>query len=212
VKAPKVAELLLPLLLVAVWTTMMALGTGPVDEAVLSSLYAAHIPPLRAAANLVTLVGEWQSMIALGMIATLWLLWRRRVRAALLFAFVTLSGRLMILLQKEAVGRMRPNSEEHLVVVKSLSFPSAHTANSMILFLSLALFAAPERHRRLAIALALLGAFVVGLSRPMLGVHWPSDVAGGWSFGALWVMLMYEGSRRYAGFSRRPHSRGVQAR
>ena len=210
-KAPKVAELLLPLLLVAIWTAMMALGTGAADEAVLSSLYAAHIPSLRVAADAVTLVGEWQTMIGLGLLATLWLLWRRRVRAALLFAFVTLSGRLMILVQKEAVGRMRPHTEEHLVVVKSLSFPSAHTANSTILFLSLALFAAPEGHRRLAIALALLGAFVVGLSRPMLGVHWPSDVVGGWSFGALWVMLMYEGSRRYAGFSRRPHSPGVQA-
>ena len=36
----------------------------------------------------------------------------------------------------------------------------------------------------------LLLTFLIGLSRPMLGVHWPSDVIGGWSFGALWVLLI----------------------
>jgi undecaprenyl-diphosphatase len=207
------SNLTLPLsiLLIVAWIAMMALGTGPADETVLSALYAAHIPALRAAAGAATLVGEWQSMIVLVAIATLWLALRRRVRTAILFAAVTLTGRLLILLQKEAVGRLRPDAEEHLVVVKSLSFPSAHTANSMIVFLALALFVAPERHRRLAIAAALLGTFIVGLSRPMLGVHWPSDVIGGWSFGALWVLAMHKATAAWAA-PRLKHSDAVQAR
>lgn len=187
---------------------MMAFGTGPVDRAVLAFLYSAEQPAFRSVAQVITLVGEWQSMLALVAVAALWLLYRRRVRAALLFAGVTLSGRLLILLQKESIGRMRPDSEEHLVVVRSLSFPSAHTANSMIVFLALAIFAVPERHRRVAVLLALVATLVVGLSRPMLGVHWPSDVIGGWAFGALWVMLFARVSR----FGRPRHSVAVQAR
>lgn len=187
---------------------MLVLGTGPVDQAVLAYLYSADQPAVRSAAQVITLVGEWRSMLALVAVAALWLLYRRRVHAALLFLGVTLSGRLLILLQKETVGRMRPDAEEHLVVVRSLSFPSAHTANSMIVFLALAVFAAPERHRRTAVLMALVATLVVGLSRPMLGVHWPSDVIGGWAFGAFWVMLLARVSRSM----HLRHSVDVQAR
>lgn len=182
--------ILLPLLLICVWLGMMAAGTGPVDQALLAWLYSGNQPWFRTVAGLATLAGEWQSLVGIVAAGALWLLLKGRSREALLFALVTLSGRLAILAQKIAVGRMRPDQEEHLVVVRSLSFPSAHTANSMIVFLSFALIAAPPRHRAAAVAAALAGTLIVGLSRPMLGVHWPSDVLGGWAFGAAWVMLL----------------------
>lgn len=194
--------IVLPLLLAALWVAMMAAGTGPVDRAVLHFFYAADQPVLRAAARTATLVGEWQSMLLLVAITTVWLLYRRSFRTALLFAGVTLSGRFLILLQKEAIGRMRPDAEEHLVAVRSLSFPSAHTANSMIVFLALALIVAGESYRGRAVAAALIGTLIVGLSRPMLGVHWPSDVIAGWSFGALWVLVLTTAARTKARGSR----------
>jgi len=37
---------------------------------------------------------------------------------------------------------------------------------------------------------------LIGTSRVMLGVHWPSDVIGGWVFGLLWVMLTLRPAER----------------
>jgi undecaprenyl-diphosphatase len=31
---------------------------------------------------------------------------------------------------------------------------------------------------------------MVGVCRMILQVHWPSDVAGGWAFGAAWTLLL----------------------
>jgi membrane-associated phospholipid phosphatase len=138
---------LLLLVLLAIWGVMMAFGTGAVDRQLLSAVYSGPSPLLSGAAHLLTLVGEWQTMIVVVAAVTAWLLLRGRRRDALLFAAVTLSGRLLILIQKQAVGRMRPDGEEHLVTVRSLSFPSAHTANSMIVFLALAMLVAPREHR-----------------------------------------------------------------
>jgi undecaprenyl-diphosphatase len=45
------------------------------------------------------------------------------------------------------------------------------------------------RWRGPAVAGAILLSLLIGASRVMLGVHWPSDVIGGWSFGLLWVVL-----------------------
>ena len=76
------------------------------------------------------------------------------------------------------------------MVVKTSSFPSGHAANSMIFYLALALVltAGTRWHRPAAVA-ALLLSLLIGTSRVMLGVHWPSDVVGGWAFGLLWVLL-----------------------
>jgi undecaprenyl-diphosphatase len=169
---------------------MLVGGTGPVDVALLRVLYAGQEPALRSAALLVTNLGEWQVLLPLTLLGAAWLVYRSRIRSALLLLAVVLIGRILVELQKWAIGRLRPEDVAHLVPVKSLSFPSAHAANSMITFLSLALLIAPERHRKAAVAAALAGTFAIGITRPMLGVHWPSDVAGGWAFGALWVLVV----------------------
>lgn len=169
---------------------MMLVGTGPLDHRLLAVLYSADPPAVRGAVLFVTNLGEWLVLVPLTLLGAGWLLYRRERRPALLLLAITLIGRLLVDLQKLGIGRLRPEDQVHLVPVKNLSFPSGHAANTMIVFLSLALLVAPRRIQRLAVPIALLATVAVGITRPMLGVHWPSDVVGGWAFGAAWVLLM----------------------
>jgi undecaprenyl-diphosphatase len=198
-------------LLAALWLLMMVSGTGTLDQAALAWLYSAEQPQLRDFLRYFSLLGNWPAVVGVSVAAALWLLATGHRRAAILLLGITLIGRMLVEGMKLGVQRSRPDASDHLVEVYSLSFPSAHAANSMILWLTLALLL-PQRHwRPAAVAAALLVSFAVGISRPMLGVHWPSDVIGGWAFGAAWVLVMVDLTGRWPG-QRRPRAEVADAR
>jgi undecaprenyl-diphosphatase len=175
----------------AIWLAALFLGgeDAAADEGFRAALYAARGTALSGLAGIVTWLGDGIVLGAIAIAAALYLFFTRRIRAALLLITV-FTGRLLVELQKLIASRDRPGVDEHLEAVSSMSFPSAHAANSMITFLAIALLVpVGQRNRSLSIALALILALLVGWSRVALGVHWPSDVIGGWAFGLLWVAV-----------------------
>ncbi len=95
---------------------------------------------------------------------------------------------------KLAFMRQRPTLE-HLVTETSYSFPSGHSTGSMILWGTL-LMMLPGLIKNKPLRLLLqicCGALIlgVGVSRIYLGVHFPSDVLGGFCLGAGWLLLTY---------------------
>lgn len=177
--------------LVALWLAMLVFGAGVIDRTLLVSAYAGHRPLLADAARLVTTLGDGRVVTVLTLIGGVVLLLRRHPRRALALVVGTFVGRLLVELQKYEIGRLRPDANPYLVMVQNLSFPSGHSANAMLTYMTLALLLVENPRRRLwCVCAALAIAFLVGLSRVMLGVHWPSDVIGGWAFGYAWAMLV----------------------
>ncbi len=131
-------------------------------------------------------LGGLTGMGPIGLAAAAWLVWRRARRQALWLVLTVGSGRLLVEGIKLLVRRPRPPVADHLDAVSSWSFPSSHSAGTMMTCLALALLAGG---RRPALAAALAMAGLVGWSRVALGVHWPSDVLAGWGFGLVWIGL-----------------------
>lgn len=182
-------RLILIALLLGIWLFMLKTG-GPGSQADLDILYTMGRSALVPAAHLLTELGAWWVILPAACIAGAWLAWRGEVRRAAILVLIVAVGKMAIEVQKYEFDRERPDPHGHLVAVHNMAFPSGHSSNAMMAWLAVALLAVPERYRRQAVILALLLAALTGLSRLVLAVHWPSDVAGGWAFGAAWVLLL----------------------
>jgi undecaprenyl-diphosphatase len=186
-------------MLACIWLAMLLLGRGTLDQELERALYAGGRPALVLVARIFTFLGEPTVLVGGGFLLAAWL-WRRgKGRFAIGLLLVILIGRGLSEVQKYWIARARPALEPHLVIVKTSSFPSGHAASSMIFYLTVALALAPARSRGMWALGAILLSLLVGTSRVMLGVHWPSDVIGGWSFGLFWVLVTLRPADRLFG-------------
>ncbi|MFF7198091.1 phosphatase PAP2 family protein [Streptomyces sp. NPDC008079] len=114
----------------------------------------------------------------------------RGVPMALLALVVLLAGQAVRTLLVMALHRARPPAADWATHASGYSFPSGHTASSAMAAGLLAwglLRWRPGRTGRLLTALCALVALAVGCTRVYLGVHWPTDVVGGWLFAGCWL-------------------------
>ncbi len=181
------------------------------DRAIIVGLRAWHGPSWlpRVAAN-VTDLGGGIVLTLFVAIVTGFLLMQRLWLTALATAAACLTGGWAVDIIKGLVLRARPDLVPHLVDASGYSFPSGHATSSAVVYLTLASLAGqvtPDRATRrylLVVAVIMVGA--IGCSRVYLGVHWPSDVLAGWSFGTLWALGWWTataGARRAIGGERR---------
>ena len=164
------------------------------DAAVSEALYVGddRAAALDGLLEVLTAPGSWWFR-ALVFLPVLILLLRRRLwwTAAWLTSAVVLVGPLTSLL-KDYFGRVRPDFSEGGARLDSLSYPSGHASGiatlvTVTLILAWPLLAGRARHWALAVGVAL--ALLVGLTRMWLGVHFLSDVVGGWAVGVAWSLL-----------------------
>ncbi len=156
------------------------------DYLLLDWLNSHHVPGTTA---LMQFISAWATLINISAVAVVFIIaLTRRSKEMLqrffLMAVVMILAALAIALVKEIAGRERPflayPSIEKMSKGGGSSFPSGHTTES---FAVAAAFAFLFRNRWLII-LIFLWAAMVGYTRMALGVHYPSDVAGGAILGA----------------------------
>ncbi|MCB2046647.1 MAG: phosphatase PAP2 family protein [Novosphingobium sp.] len=172
--------------------------TGSFDEAGLRLWRDANLAPLGpiwlgAIVRAVTDIGDWplRNVFAGAGVIALALLGRRHSAAVLFFTVVSgwiANSQLKLLFERE-----RPTIVPHLVDASGLSFPSGHSFNAALVYLSLALAFAPFSSRqnvRVAIFAGSTGlSIAIAASRVWLGVHYPSDVIAGWLAGTGWALI-----------------------
>ncbi len=172
------------------------------DEWVLTSLRQTEDPStIRGPGWITTWVEEVTALGGTAVVTLItvvvigYLLLFKDYRAVGMVLIAVVGGALLVSFLKSSFGRVRPDVVPRLMEETSLSFPSGHASMSAILYLSLAALLVnvqPRRRVRIyIITVAVLLTIMIGLSRVWLGVHYPTDVLAGWSFGLAWASFCY---------------------
>ena len=143
---------------------------------------------------------------------------RRQFRPLIFLWIVVISGTVLMGELKTFYARPRPGLSLRLAGESSLSFPSGHAMMSTMIYMTLAVMVAEfQKSGRLRVYIVGFAAFLatlIGLTRVILGMHYPSDVVAGWTVGLCWALFCWLVAhwlkRHYAGVAkvafREPHS------
>lgn len=88
---------------------------------------------------------------------------------------------------KHFFERIRPDLVEQLDPITTPAFPSGHANNAAVFYILFIMLIPQARHPAWQLAAALM-ILLTGLSRILLGVHWPTDVIGGWLIGTSFAL------------------------
>jgi undecaprenyl-diphosphatase len=151
--------------------------THLIDQAILLHIHRQVSGPMMGFFEVVTLSGSSKVLVPMTVAGTIALLAARKRFEAALLASSTILGALLIYAIKMMVGRPRPQLWETETYWGS-SFPSGHTL-AVAAFVTAAVLCAVRIRPELQTVASIIGLAwiaLVGLSRLVLGVHWPTDM------------------------------------
>jgi undecaprenyl-diphosphatase len=178
-------------LLVAAAGPLEAAPVKHVDESILRWLAARRTPLLDEIMTQVTTLGDGVVLFMLVLIVSVFLWLSRHHWSVYVLLMGVLGGGIVNTVLKSAFGRPRPDVVEWLGSPLTQSFPSGHAMSALIAYGSVAYLIGrlepTPRLRRATWATALLLIVGIGASRVYLGVHYPTDVVGGFIAGLVWL-------------------------
>lgn len=156
-------------------------------------------PHLATVFFLITMLASYYFILSLVILFSIWLIWQKR-KSYIVGLWLGVGGAFLTgSLIKFIVARPRPIPI--FFSENSHSFPSLHAAMAVALLVYLAYYAVrvyPRWSRNISIVLvASLFVILIGFSRLYLGVHYLSDVIGGYMVGGFWFIVAIIAQRYY---------------
>jgi membrane-associated phospholipid phosphatase len=169
---------------------------GPVvhaDEQVATTLHGSAGPWGIFALKVITFFGEFAALTTLAIIGAALLLRARAHGLAAGWILAMIGTGVLNEGLKRAFARPRPSFAEPIAISGGFSFPSGHSMGTMVAVTLLAYAAfrwvSSAKWRRITIAFAIAWTLTMGFSRMYLGVHYLSDVIGGFAAGGAWACV-----------------------
>ena len=163
------------------------------DQRLTDYVLSFRSPGLTRYFRAVTEIGDvhgYLVILALSVLGSIFIFkrWKYIAQVALVLVLASVSNMML----KRFIDRARPGIE-HLVVVKTLSYPSGHAMSAMAFYGFLIYLVYRMNLKRwvkgMGIGLLALLILSIGISRIYLGVHFPSDILGGFIAGLIWVVF-----------------------
>ena len=169
------------------------------DDAVRYRVYSMRSDKLTVFWRFITHSGDRYVVIILGII--LLLIKSLREKYGVKFAIAALSSTALYQIMKYIFQRPRPDLALRLIEQGGYSFPSGHSMNCLVSYgILIYLLLRYCENRRLAKLLSFglgLLTILIGFSRVYVGVHYPTDIIGGWSLGIAVLVAMIYGFEKF---------------
>ncbi len=169
-------------------------ATRSLDSVLRDLAHSLAAPLVTSLMRQVTAIGGYEFLIPLVIVSAAYLVKTERRRDAAFFATGAAAGELFEQVFKHSLRRARPEAFFGLESPATFSFPSGHALMSCIIYGMLAAAITTQLRDRMARGLVWAGAAgligAIGFSRVYLGMHWPTDVIGGYSLGVAWLVAL----------------------
>lgn len=162
-----------------------------IDKPILLAIHQFANPTLDTVMVGITRAGDPHTVVPLTLVVFGLLLWKRRFLEARFFALNALGGAVLSYCLKLAFSKQRPQLWNSPITEVTYSYPSGHALGSMVIygFLSYLIAKLYPHYAKASYVIATLLIAAIGFSRLYLGVHWPTDIVGGYCIGLLWITV-----------------------
>lgn len=187
-RVDKIFSIILLIIFVAIGVLVRNTHEGlRIDLKILEILHININPGVFKIMDFISFIGSPKFLIPVITIVTIYTLYKKRYFISKLLIASSLGSWILNYILKFIFNRSRP-FDYFLVEQGGLSYPSGHSMVSMSMYLTIAylLIKYKNTNRKLAYTIATLLVFIMGISRLYLGVHWPTDVIGGFIMGYLY--------------------------